>query len=95
VLLTSANKIGYANYGIGAELRALAAAVVGGASLAGGAGNIFGTFLGVLMLALIGNGFVMLNELVAWRPGVARRRVEAISLKRRARIWLARTRAFG
>ena len=35
------------------------------------------------------------NELVAWRPGVARRRVEAISLKRRARIWLARTRAFG
>src|SRR4029077_18312863 len=47
VLLTSANKIGYPNYGIGAELRALAAAVVGGASLAGGAGNIFGTFLGV------------------------------------------------
>jgi ribose/xylose/arabinose/galactoside ABC-type transport system permease subunit len=67
VLLTSANKIGYANYGIGAELRALAAAVVGGASLAGGAGNIFGTFLGVLMLALIGNGFVMLNGNPNWQ----------------------------
>jgi hypothetical protein len=35
------------------------------------------------------------RELVAWRPGVARRRVEAISLMRRGRIWLARTRAFG
>jgi len=67
VLLTSANKIGYANYGIGAELRALAAAVVGGASLAGGAGNIFGSFLGVLMLALIGNGFVMLNGNPNWQ----------------------------
>jgi ribose/xylose/arabinose/galactoside ABC-type transport system permease subunit len=67
VLLTSANKIGYANYGVGAELRALAAAVVGGASLAGGAGNVFGTFLGVLMLALIGNGFVMLNGNPNWQ----------------------------
>ena len=67
VLLTSANKIGYANYGIGSELRALAAAVVGGASLAGGAGSIFGTFLGVLMLALIGNGFVLLNGNPNWQ----------------------------
>ncbi|MBV9673520.1 MAG: ABC transporter permease [Verrucomicrobia bacterium] len=67
LLLTSANKIGYANYGIGAELRALAAAVVGGASLAGGAGSIFGAFLGVLMLALIGNGFVMLNGNPNWQ----------------------------
>ena len=67
VLLTSANKIGYANYGIGAELRALAAAVVGGASLSGGVGSILGTFLGVLMLALIGNGFVMLNGNPNWQ----------------------------
>lgn len=67
VLLTSANKIGYANYGIGSELRALAAAVVGGASMAGGSGSIFGTFLGVLMLALIGNGFVLLNGNPNWQ----------------------------
>ena len=67
VLMTSANKIGYANYGIGAELRALAAAVVGGASMTGGVGSIFGTFLGVLMLALIGNGFVMLNGNPNWQ----------------------------
>ncbi|WP_420413845.1 ABC transporter permease [Roseibium sp.] len=67
VLMTSANKIGYANYGIGAELRALAAAVIGGASLSGGAGSVLGTFLGVLLLALIGNGFVLLNGDPNWQ----------------------------
>jgi ribose transport system permease protein len=67
VLMTSANKIGYANYGITAELRALAAAVIGGASLAGGSGSIFGTFLGVLLLALIGNGFILLNGSPNWQ----------------------------
>lgn len=67
VLLTSANKIGYANYGVGAELRALAAAVVGGASMFGGAGSIVGTLLGVLMLALISNGFIMLNGNPNWQ----------------------------
>ena len=67
VLMTSANKIGYANYGIAAELRALAAAVIGGASLAGGSGSILGTFLGVLLLALIGNGFVLLNGDPNWQ----------------------------
>ncbi|OSP55900.1 hypothetical protein BV911_05440 [Pseudoruegeria sp. SK021] len=67
VLMTSANKIGYANYGISAELRALAAAVIGGASLAGGSGSILGTFLGVLLLALIGNGFVLLNGNPNWQ----------------------------
>lgn len=66
-LIISNSKIGYANYGIGAELRALAAAVVGGASMAGGAGSVFGTFLGVLMLALIGNGFVLLNGSPDWQ----------------------------
>ncbi|AML51839.1 ABC transporter permease [Falsihalocynthiibacter arcticus] len=67
VLMTSANKIGYANYGIGSELRALAAAVIGGASLSGGTGSILGTFLGVLLLALIGNGFILLNGDPNWQ----------------------------
>lgn len=66
-LITSANKIGYANYGIGSELRALAAAVVGGASTTGGAGSVFGTFLGVLLIALIGNGFILLNGNPDWQ----------------------------
>lgn len=67
VLMTANTRIGYANYGIGAELRALAAAIVGGASISGGGGSIFGTFLGVLMLALIGNGFILLNGDPNWQ----------------------------
>lgn len=67
VLMISSNRIGYANYGVQSELRALAAAVVGGASMAGGAGSIWGTFLGVLLLALIGNGFVLLNGNPNWQ----------------------------
>ena len=66
-LMTSANKIGYANYGITAEMRAIAAAVIGGASFFGGAGSILGTFFGVLLLALIGNGFILLNGDPNWQ----------------------------
>src|SRR5207248_733778 len=41
--------------GVNAELRVIAAVVLGGASLAGGEGTVIGSFLGVLLMALIGN----------------------------------------
>jgi ribose transport system permease protein len=41
--------------GMNAELRVIAAVVLGGASLAGGEGTVIGSFLGVLLMALIGN----------------------------------------
>jgi ribose/xylose/arabinose/galactoside ABC-type transport system permease subunit len=44
------------NMGMGYELNAIAAAVVGGASLRGGAGTISGTILGALFLTLVVNG---------------------------------------
>jgi ribose transport system permease protein len=60
--------MGYAQMGLGAELRAIAAAVIGGASLAGGGeGSIIGTFLGVMLLAIINNGFVLLNASIYWQ----------------------------
>jgi len=43
------------------ELSAIAAVVIGGASLAGGEGSIKGTFIGVLILGVIQNGFSILN----------------------------------
>ena len=39
----------------------IAAAVIGGASLRGGTGSIIGTTLAVFLLALINNGFVLLQ----------------------------------
>lgn len=42
--------------GQGYELKAIAAAVIGGASLAGGEGAIFGTVLGALIMTVVDNG---------------------------------------
>ena len=54
--------------GMDADLcRAVAAAVLGGASFSGGAGSILGSALGVLLLALIQNGFVLLNLSIHWQ----------------------------
>jgi len=47
--------------GSGAELRIIAAVVVGGASLSGGKGTIFGTFLGLLLTNIITNGLGFLR----------------------------------
>jgi ribose/xylose/arabinose/galactoside ABC-type transport system permease subunit/ABC-type sugar transport system substrate-binding protein len=47
--------------GTGAELRIIAAVVVGGASLSGGKGTIFGTFLGLMLTSLITNGLGFLR----------------------------------
>jgi ribose/xylose/arabinose/galactoside ABC-type transport system permease subunit len=44
------------NLGMGYELNAIAAAVVGGASLRGGVGTMSGTILGALFLTLVVNG---------------------------------------
>lgn len=43
------------------ELNAIAAVVIGGTSLSGGKGSIYGTFLGVLVLGVLQNGFSILN----------------------------------
>lgn len=41
--------------GVGLEIQAITAAVLGGATLAGGRGSMFGAFLGVLLLGVISN----------------------------------------
>ncbi|MFW5844210.1 MAG: ABC transporter permease, partial [Spirochaetota bacterium] len=47
--------------GTGYELSVIAAVVIGGTSLFGGAGSVAGTFVGALMVAIIGNGLILLN----------------------------------
>ena len=49
--------------GAGFELNAIGAAIIGGTSMTGGSGSVFGTFLGVLLIALlqVGLPFVGLN----------------------------------
>nr|WP_099771658.1 ribose ABC transporter permease [Mesotoga sp. H07.pep.5.3] len=47
--------------GVGYELDAIAAAVIGGTSLSGGVGTIWGTVLGALIMGVLRNGLNLLN----------------------------------
>jgi ribose/xylose/arabinose/galactoside ABC-type transport system permease subunit len=48
-------------FGKGWELDVIAAVVVGGTSFAGGAGTVWGTFVGVIFMGVILNGMTLLN----------------------------------
>ena len=59
------------NNGTGYELQAIAAVVVGGTSLFGGRGGVFGTLLGALIIAVVSNGLVLLNVNAFWQQVVS------------------------
>ncbi len=52
---------GSSNAAVGFELQVIAAVVLGGTSLMGGQGTIFGTVLGALTIAVIGNGLILMH----------------------------------
>ena len=49
-------------------LPAIAAVLIGGASLFGGVGSVFGTFVGALILTLVLNGMNLLAVNASWQP---------------------------
>jgi len=53
--------------GIGYELAAIGAVIIGGASLFGGEGTILGTLLGATLLGLITNGLILLGVSAYWQ----------------------------
>ena len=55
VLMTARLNSGSPNYGVGMELSAIAAAVIGGASLAGGRGHIINTLIGAMTIVIVQN----------------------------------------
>ena len=61
ILMSSRYGMGFAGYAVGFESRAIAAAVIGGAVMSGGEGNMLGTLLGVILVAIVNNAFIMLN----------------------------------
>ena len=52
---------GSSNAGIGLELEVITGVVLGGTSLFGGIGTIAGSLLGVFLIAMIGNGLILLH----------------------------------
>jgi ribose transport system permease protein len=61
VMVTSLANAGSSDHGNLYELQAIAAAIIGGTSLAGGRGTIVGSVLGVLVFTQISNMFVINN----------------------------------
>jgi rhamnose transport system permease protein len=55
-----------ANAGVGLELSAIAAVVVGGTAIAGGRGTLAGTLAGVVLLATVGPALTFLGAQAAW-----------------------------
>jgi inositol transport system permease protein len=67
VILTSRVGSGDPNSGLGYELDAITAAVIGGTSLAGGIGTIPGTIVGALIIGVMNNGLDLLGVSSYWQ----------------------------
>ncbi len=61
VMVTSRLNAANGLLGTGYELDAIAAVVLGGASMSGGIGGVGGSLLGALLIAIINNGLVLMN----------------------------------
>jgi ribose transport system permease protein len=54
-------------FGVGMELNVIAAAVIGGASLKGGSGTVFGAVLGLALLSVVTSSLILLDVSVYWQ----------------------------
>ncbi|MFI5840762.1 galactofuranose ABC transporter, permease protein YjfF [Catenuloplanes sp. NPDC051500] len=70
VLYTFYTGAGYSNTGIGMELDAIAAVVIGGTLLTGGSGFVLGTVLGVLVFGVI-QTIIQFQGLLSWWTRIA------------------------
>jgi len=67
IVLAGRTNSGYPNAGTGSELDAIAAVIIGGASLFGGRGSVVGTFVGALIMGLLRNGLNLMDVSSFWQ----------------------------
>lgn len=67
ILMTARLNSGSPNYGVGTELQAIGAAVVGGASLAGGYGHIVASMIGAAIIVVVQNGLNLNAVPTSWQ----------------------------
>ncbi len=67
LLVAGRTNSGFPNAGIGAELDAISAVIIGGASFFGGRGSVLGVLAGVLVIGLLRNILNLNNVQVFWQ----------------------------
>ena len=67
ILMTGRLASGQPSLGEGYEMDGIAAAVIGGTSLAGGVGSVWGTLCGALVIGVINNGMDLLSISSYWQ----------------------------
>ncbi len=67
IVLSSRLDAGHGNFGQSNLLDAVAAVVIGGTALMGGAGSVIGTLGGVLIIATIRNGLILMGVQTFWQ----------------------------
>lgn len=70
IILTARLSSAQSNMGEGWELDAIAAVVIGGASLSGGEGSIIGTLIGAALMGVIRNSLILLHVSAYWQTVV-------------------------
>jgi ribose transport system permease protein len=67
LLLAGRTNSGYPTAAVGAELDAISAVIIGGASFFGGVGTVWGTAIGVVFITVLRNGLVLLGVPIEWQ----------------------------
>lgn len=70
ILQASQIQSGSAGTALGWELDVISAVIIGGASLSGGAGRVWGTLVGLVFLGVLINGMTLLNTSEYWQSVV-------------------------
>jgi ribose transport system permease protein len=70
IMLVARFNSAQADTGRGWELDAIAAAVIGGTSLAGGSGSVLGVLIGACIMGVIKNGLVLMRVSSYWQTAI-------------------------
>lgn len=70
IIITARLNSAQPNAGTSYELDAIAAVVIGGTSLNGGKGSVWGTVIGAIIIGVLNNGLVLLNVSPFWQQVV-------------------------
>lgn len=67
ILITARMGSGQVSTGTGWELTVIASVIIGGTSMFGGAGTVFGTILGALLMTVMTNGMILMRISAFWQ----------------------------